>query len=134
MYKNKNFKLSESEKINIINTCVTTYSTNIKYMLMQSMTQLLRILNKRRRHLVEVILLHLLNEIPPNQLLDIGPILRISQERTIWMKKRSKDWWERIVNHSFKEEDWLESFRMRKCTFLWLCDQLKNELAPSVYQ
>lgn len=80
MYRNKNFKISESEKINIINTCVTTYSTNIKYMLIQSMTQLLRISSKR--HLVEVILLHLLNETLPNQLLDIS-ILRISQERTM---------------------------------------------------
>lgn len=50
------------------------------------------------------------------------------------MKTRSKDWWKRIVNRNFKEEDWLKSFRMRKCTFLWLCDQLKNELASSVYQ
>lgn len=67
-------------------------------------------------------------------MLDIGPVLRLSQERNIWMKKRSKHWWEQIVQNHFKEEDWIESFRMRKCTFLWLCDQLKNELTLSVYQ
>ncbi|EZA59385.1 hypothetical protein X777_00507, partial [Ooceraea biroi] len=42
------------------------------------------------------------------------------------MKKRNTDWWEQIVQNHFNEEDWLESFR--------LCDQLKNELPPSVNQ
>jgi len=101
---------------------------------MQFTTQLLHIFNKRRRHLVEVILQYLLNKTPPNQLLNIGPVLRLSQERKIWMKNRSKDWWKRIVNQHYKEDDWLESFRMEKNTFMWLCDQLKDTLAPSVYQ
>jgi len=121
MDRNKNFKLSNSEKINIINTCVATYATNVKYMLMQFTTQFLHLFNKRRRHLVEVILQNLLNKTPPNQLFNIGPVLRLSQEREIWMKNRSKDWWERIVNQHYKEDDWLESFRMEKNTFMWLC-------------
>lgn len=131
MYKNTNFKLCENERTNIINTCIATYSTNIKHILMLYITQLLKIFDKRRRHLVEVILQHLLNNTASNQLLDIGPVFNLSQGRTIWMKKRSKDWWERIVSYHFKKEDWLESFRMEKCTFIWLCDQLKNDLAPS---
>lgn len=91
-------------------------------------------LNKRRQHLMQIILLHLSNKTPLNQFFNIGPVLRQSQERTMWMKYRSQHFWEQVVNKHYKDEDWLESFRMRKCTFMWLCDQLRNELAPSVYQ
>lgn len=130
----KRQEMCESEKAKIINFCIV-YSLNIKYSLMQStITQMLYIFGKRRRHLVEITLSHLLYETPPNELLDIGPILRLSQERSIWRKKRSSDWWEEIVKNHFKDDDWLESFRVRKCTFMWLCDQLKNELAPSANQ
>lgn len=44
-------------------------------MLMQSIAQLLRIFDKRHKHLIEIILMHLLNKTLPNQLLDIDPIL-----------------------------------------------------------
>ncbi|XP_018376456.1 PREDICTED: uncharacterized protein LOC108769767 [Trachymyrmex cornetzi] len=50
------------------------------------------------------------------------------------MKKRSSNWWERIVNDYFKEEDWLETFRMTKPTFQWLCDELRGELIPKENQ
>ena len=35
--------------------------------------------------------------------------------------RESSTWWERIVNQSFDEGDWLESFRMSRSTFLYLC-------------
>lgn len=50
------------------------------------------------------------------------------------MKKRSFDWWYRIVNDHFKDEDWIETFQMTKTTFFWLCDQLREELAPNLNQ
>jgi len=52
----------------------------------------------------------------------------------MWMKERSSDWWNRIVNHYYTEEDWLESFRMTHGTFECLCDNLREELLPSLNQ
>ena len=50
-------------------------------------------------------------------------------ERSIWMKKRSSDWWDKVVGGSFTHEEWMENFRMSKETFLYLCDQLKLFIA-----
>ncbi|RLU19818.1 hypothetical protein DMN91_008377 [Ooceraea biroi] len=100
---------------------------------MQCTVHVQNVLIKRRERLKKIILQHLLNSTPPNSL-DLGPILQLSREREIWMKECSIDWWHRIVNDHFKDEDWLETFRMTKETFLWLCSQLREKLAPNINQ
>ena len=46
-------------------------------------------------------------------------------ERSIWVRPRSSDFWEYIINRTFNENDWYENFRMRKETFLYLCSELR---------
>lgn len=121
--------------VNIISSIITAFILNVKHLLMQSTLQTMHLLSERQRHLKEIMLLHLLNSSLSNKcLLDIGPILNLSREKNIWMKTRSNDWWTRIVNGYFKEEDWLEAFRMTKPTFEWLCDELRDELLPEENQ
>ena len=36
---------------------------------------------------------------------------------------RSNAWWSHVVLETFSNEDWLRNFRMRKETFLYLCEQ-----------
>ena len=43
--------------------------------------------------------------------------------RTVWIRRNSQ-WWERIVLQTFEPTDWLENFRMRKETFLYLYEKL----------
>jgi len=69
---------------------VAVYLKIIENMIMQCTVHIRNILIKRRRHLKEIILQHLLNSTLPNYLLDLGPILQFSRERKIW-KKRSTD-------------------------------------------
>ena len=52
--------------------------------------------------------------------------LHLSMGRSVWSYERSSPWWDRIVNKSFSEEDWLENFRMSRGTFLYLCAELKS--------
>lgn len=37
-------------------------------------------------------------------------------------------------NCHFNDKDWIETFRMTKATFLWLCDQLREKLVPNLNQ
>ena len=46
-------------------------------------------------------------------------------ERSIWVRPRSSDFWEYIINRTFNENDWYENFKMRKETFLYLCSELR---------
>ena len=50
------------------------------------------------------------------------------RSRRIWRKPRSTNWWENIVLKTFTSQDWLDNFRMRKDTFMYLCNQLKCAL------
>ena len=49
-----------------------------------------------------------------------------TRERLIWWKERSKHFWNRRVKYVFKTNDWCENFRMRKETFEFLCNRLRN--------
>ena len=49
-------------------------------------------------------------------------------ERTVSMKDRSCDWWDRIVYGSFSDQQWRENFRMSRATFNYLCCELRGEL------
>jgi len=45
---------------------------------------------------------------------------------------RSGDFWNRIVNNHFMDDDWLDNFRMTKSTFDYIyCTQLFSELTPN---
>ncbi|XP_050064881.1 uncharacterized protein LOC126553811 [Aphis gossypii] len=63
--------------------------------------------------------------------LSIGPLLNGPRIRTLWMKKRSNDWWLEIVNVQFIKEDWIENFRMTKETFEKIVQELTIYLQPN---
>ncbi|XP_027339190.1 protein ALP1-like [Abrus precatorius] len=46
------------------------------------------------------------------------------QQRRLWVKDRSKDWWERISRRDFPEEEFRRWFRMSKSTFDMICEEL----------
>jgi len=119
------------ENMESVCSFVAIYLINVENMIMQCTLHVQNILIKQRMRLKEIILQHLLNSTPWNH---FGPLLQFSREREIWMKERSFDWWHRIVNGHFEDEDWLEIFRMTKAIFLWLCDQLREKLAPNLNQ
>eukprot|EP00794_Sanderia_malayensis_P021008 gene21008-23060_t len=54
--------------------------------------------------------------------------LPLPVEKAVWCKPRSSNWWENIVVNSFTDQDWLKNFRMKKTTFLFICEQLQPYL------
>lgn len=44
--------------------------------------------------------------------------------RRLWVKERSKDWWEKCSHPDFPEEEFRKAFRMSKATFEMICDEL----------
>jgi hypothetical protein len=55
---------------------------------------------------------------------------RRTRQRSCWMKPRSSDWWNRIVQHHFSDDDWIENFRVSSATFKFLCSRLRTYLEP----
>ena len=53
-----------------------------------------------------------------------GLALGLSNEKTIWEKARSREWWTDIVKGAFSDDQWMANFRMTKATFEILCDDL----------
>uniref|UniRef100_A0A8C3HP06 Putative nuclease HARBI1 n=1 Tax=Chrysemys picta bellii TaxID=8478 RepID=A0A8C3HP06_CHRPI len=49
-------------------------------------------------------------------------------ERCFWAWETSTEWWDHIVMEVWDDEQWLQNFRMRKATFMGLCE----ELAPTL--
>ncbi|MED6207617.1 hypothetical protein PIB30_117283 [Stylosanthes scabra] len=47
-------------------------------------------------------------------------------QRRLWVKDRSKDWWERCSHPDFPEEEFRRSFRMSKATFDLICRELDS--------
>ncbi|XVE99830.1 hypothetical protein REPUB_Repub03eG0235300 [Reevesia pubescens] len=47
------------------------------------------------------------------------------QQRRLWVKDRSKDWWERCNHPDFPEEEFRKAFRMSKATFGMICQELE---------
>ncbi|KAM7175159.1 uncharacterized protein RBU57_001445 [Macrochelys suwanniensis] len=45
-----------------------------------------------------------------------------------WARETSTEWWDHIVLHIWDDEQWLQNFRMRKATFVGLCDELTPAL------
>jgi hypothetical protein len=46
------------------------------------------------------------------------------QHRRLWVKDRSKEWWEQCNSPNFPEEEFRKAFRMSKSTFEMICDEL----------
>ncbi|KAM7515683.1 hypothetical protein LguiA_005266 [Lonicera macranthoides] len=47
------------------------------------------------------------------------------QHRRLWVKDRSKAWWEQCNSPNFPEEEFRKSFRMSKSTFEMICNELE---------
>ncbi|XP_065435194.1 uncharacterized protein LOC135978000 [Chrysemys picta bellii] len=52
----------------------------------------------------------------------------VAVERRFWAWETSTDWWDRIVLQVWDDSQWLQNFRMRKGTFMELCDLLSPAL------
>lgn len=50
--------------------------------------------------------------------------------RSVWMRVRSKDWWERVVLKEFTDTEWMETFRMTRRSFDKLCGLMEGVLSP----
>lgn len=48
------------------------------------------------------------------------------QQRRLWVKDRSKDWWDRCNHPDFPDEEFKKAFRMSKATFEIICDELDS--------
>ncbi|XP_009762418.1 protein ALP1-like [Nicotiana tabacum] len=48
------------------------------------------------------------------------------QQRRLWVKDRSKAWWEQCNSPDFPEEEFKKAFRMSKGTFDMICDELES--------
>ncbi|KAL2945216.1 Protein ALP1-like [Bienertia sinuspersici] len=52
------------------------------------------------------------------------PLVAPPQPRRLWVKDRSKDWWDRRSSPDFPPEEFKRDFRMSKATFQMICDEL----------
>lgn len=51
-----------------------------------------------------------------------------TMEHRFWRRESSTDWWDHIVMQGWDDQQWLQNFRMRKATFLELCEWLDPAL------
>ncbi|XP_075522437.1 protein ANTAGONIST OF LIKE HETEROCHROMATIN PROTEIN 1-like [Primulina tabacum] len=58
-----------------------------------------------------------------NKTLSSGP------QRRLWVKNRSKDWWDQCNSPDFPEEEFKKAFRMGKGTFDLICSELNSAVA-----
>ncbi|XVE54038.1 hypothetical protein DITRI_Ditri03aG0050400 [Diplodiscus trichospermus] len=59
---------------------------------------------------------------------DVGPSQSGSgsrQQRRLWVKDRSKDWWDMCNHPDFPDEEFKRAFRMSKGTFNMVCEELE---------
>ncbi|KAG6472014.1 protein ALP1-like [Zingiber officinale] len=50
-------------------------------------------------------------------------------QRRLWVKDRSRDWWDRYNHPDLPEEEFRQAFRMSRATFDFLCDELGSAIA-----
>ncbi|XP_021772421.1 protein ANTAGONIST OF LIKE HETEROCHROMATIN PROTEIN 1-like [Chenopodium quinoa] len=53
----------------------------------------------------------------------------VSHQRRLWVKDRSKDWWDKCTSPDYPESEFKRWFRMGKATFELICDELKVAVA-----
>ncbi|XP_010536183.1 PREDICTED: uncharacterized protein LOC104811231 [Tarenaya hassleriana] len=51
------------------------------------------------------------------------------QQRRLWVKDRSRAWWEECSREDYPEEDFRRAFRMSKATFEEICEELNSAVA-----
>ncbi|XWS26659.1 hypothetical protein CRYUN_Cryun26dG0049300 [Craigia yunnanensis] len=59
---------------------------------------------------------------------NVGPSQSSSgsgQQRRLWVKDRSKDWWDKCNHPDFPDEEFKRAFRMSKATFEMVCEELE---------
>ncbi|KAK2395673.1 protein ALP1 [Trifolium repens] len=49
-------------------------------------------------------------------------------QRRVWVKDRSKDWWENCNRSNFPEKEFRQCFRMSKSTFNMICNELDSSI------
>ncbi|KAL2480081.1 hypothetical protein Adt_33047 [Abeliophyllum distichum] len=49
-----------------------------------------------------------------------------SSQRRLWVKDRSKAWWEQVNSPDFPEEKFKKAFRMSRATFDMICEELES--------
>ncbi|KAI3447166.1 hypothetical protein Pfo_003831 [Paulownia fortunei] len=47
-------------------------------------------------------------------------------QRRLWVKNRSKAWWEQVNSPDFPEEEFKKAFRMSRATFDMICEELES--------
>ncbi|CAO2203823.1 unnamed protein product [Urochloa humidicola] len=50
-------------------------------------------------------------------------------QRRLWVKDRSRDWWDKCSSPDYPEEDFRRAFRMSRATFDMICDALGSAVA-----
>ncbi|KAL9230403.1 hypothetical protein vseg_005762 [Gypsophila vaccaria] len=52
-----------------------------------------------------------------------------NNQRRLWVKDRSKAWWDECIGEEYPEEEFRKWFRMGKRTFEGICEELNSEVA-----
>ncbi|KAL3625321.1 hypothetical protein CASFOL_030775 [Castilleja foliolosa] len=51
-----------------------------------------------------------------------------SPQRRLWVKNRSKAWWELVNSPDYPDEEFKKDFRMSRATFNMICDELESKV------
>ncbi|XP_066593214.1 putative nuclease HARBI1 [Prorops nasuta] len=95
-----------------------------------NINRLFVLFKKRHQRGKKIMLNSILKLINPNSYM-FGQLIAITNLRRsprIWSKIRSSHFWEDIILNEFTDEDWVESFRMKKIVFYYIVNTLKNSL------
>ncbi|KAJ0243341.1 hypothetical protein HA466_0194080 [Hirschfeldia incana] len=58
-----------------------------------------------------------------------GSVPGSGQQRRLWVKDRSRAWWEECNRSDYPEDDFKKAFRMSKSTFELICEELNSAVA-----
>ncbi|XP_049424858.1 uncharacterized protein LOC125884104 [Epinephelus fuscoguttatus] len=74
-------------------------------------------IRKKRRKKINVLMMAL-----------CGAMAATSVQRSMWMRCRSQEWWDRDVT-GFTDQDFFQNFRMSRNTFHYICQRLSSRLS-----
>ncbi|XP_038157305.1 protein ANTAGONIST OF LIKE HETEROCHROMATIN PROTEIN 1-like [Cyprinodon tularosa] len=57
-----------------------------------------------------------------------GAVIATSVQRSVWVRSRSQEWWDSDVS-GFSDKEFLHNFRMKKATFMCVCERLSLALS-----
>jgi hypothetical protein len=60
-------------------------------------------------------------------------VIGLGHEKRTWKKERSTDWFDHIVLETFDDDQWIETFRMKRETFASLCRSLASITNENVH-